>query len=35
MVYSGAYHFLRNRALAEEIAQDIFLDLFLILFTLE
>ena len=28
MVYSVAYHFLRNPALAEEIAQDIFLDLF-------
>lgn len=28
MVYSVAYHFLRNKALAEEIAQDIFLELF-------
>ena len=35
MVYSVAYHFLRNRALAEEIAQDIFLDLFRSLRTLQ
>jgi RNA polymerase sigma-70 factor (ECF subfamily) len=35
MVYSVAYHFLRNSALAEEIAQDIFLDLFRNLRTLQ
>jgi len=28
MVFSIAYHFLRDRALAEEIAQDVFLQLF-------
>ncbi len=28
MVFSVAYHFLRNTALAEEVAQDIFLELF-------
>lgn len=28
LVFSVAYHFLQNSALAEEIAQDIFLDLF-------
>ena len=27
MVYSIAWHFLRNRALAEELAQDVFLEL--------
>ena len=35
MVYSVAYHFLRNAALAEEISQDIFLDLFRNLHTLQ
>ena len=28
MVFSMAYHFLRNRALAEELAQDVFLSLY-------
>lgn len=28
MVFSIAYHFLRNAAAAEEVAQDVFLDLF-------
>jgi RNA polymerase sigma-70 factor (ECF subfamily) len=35
MVFSIAYHFLRDRALAEEIAQDVFLQLFRNLGSLE
>ena len=35
MVFSIAYHFLRDRASAEEIAQDVFLQLFRSLSTLE
>src|SRR5947209_1728356 len=35
MVFSIAYHFLRDRALAEEIAQDVFLKLFRNLASLE
>ena len=29
MVFSLAYHFLRDRAVAEELAQDVFLELFM------
>ncbi len=35
MVFSIAYHFLRDRAVAEEIAQDVFLKLFKSLDSLE
>jgi RNA polymerase sigma-70 factor, ECF subfamily len=35
MVFSIAYHFLRNGAAAEEVAQDVFLELFKKLGTLE
>lgn len=35
MVFSIAYHFLRNAAAAEEVAQDVFLELFKKLSTLE
>src|SRR5579871_4064803 len=35
MVFSIAYHFLRDRALAEEVAQDVFLQLHKNLATLE
>lgn len=35
MVFSVAYHFLRNAAAAEEVAQDVFLALFKALGTLE
>lgn len=35
MVFSIAYHFLRDRALAEEVAQEVFLELFVHLRELE